>query len=806
MTTRFIIFLLVLFLGTCPNDATAQSPAPGIDTVAGSGSIGDGGPATSAVLRQTGGLAAGAGVLYISETAANRVRRVDRSGLITTVAGTGVAGFSGDGAAATSAQLNAPYGVATDLIGNLYIADLGNSRIRRVDANGNITTIAGGGTLVPGGTNEGAAAAKIALKSPRNIVVDDSGIIYFSDFALHRVFAIATDGTLTTAAGNGVSGYSGDGAIATSAKLSFPAGLALDYQSALYIADSQNGVVRQVNHGVITTLLKGVTPTAVAIDATLAVWVADPGAALLTKYPPGGATKTFALTGSALTRGSDLNMYASVDQTADNKSIINRIATDGTISIAAGGGNPASGDGASAVLANLNHPAAVAVDGSGNLWIADRDNNRIRMVDKAGVISTVAVTVNQPSGLSQPNGISLDSAGNLYIADTGNKRVLKVTPSATTTLATGTTPVSVAADASGNIYFADLGAGTNSGTISKIDAAGKVTVLQSNLSGPRGIAVLASTLYFTEENAARVSKLNLNTGALTAVGTWNIPRGIAVAADGTILVADTGRQQIVLVDATSKLSIAAGTGAIGYAGDGGAATSAQLNFPWGVAVNTSGDLFIADLNNNRIRRVKSLLTIGADTGTGDGTGGGAVSLSVLNGASLATTVIAPGMLVILQGTGLKATDQPNTQVLVNSILTPIVSMNNTQIQVQAPLSLVIGTARITIVFNGAILVTADVTSAASAPALFASSNTSTNPASRGSTITLFGTGLGLGDLPVAISIGGVSAPLVSLNPSPGYPGLFQVNAQVPVGLAAGIQNLIVSVGTVASPATQIAVN
>ena len=133
-----------------------QSPGYLISTVAGSGWIGDGGPATQAILRQPGGVAADAnGNIYIAETGGHRVRKVDRSGAITTLAGTGVAGFSGDGGPAAQAQLASPYGVAADILGNVYIADLGNARVRRVGLDGNIMTVAGGGTLDPGPANEG---------------------------------------------------------------------------------------------------------------------------------------------------------------------------------------------------------------------------------------------------------------------------------------------------------------------------------------------------------------------------------------------------------------------------------------------------------------------------------------------------------------------------------------------------------------------------------------------------------------------------------------------------------------------------
>lgn len=180
-----------------------------IETVAGSGWVGDGGPAASAILLQPEGLAADAnGNLYIADAADQRVRKVTPGGMIQTVAGTGVRGFAGDGGPATSAQLNSPYGLACDAKGNLYIADLGNARVRKVTPDGTITTIAGGGTP--------------ALSEPRNLALDGGGNLYISDFTGQRVYRLGTDGTLVTAVGTGVAGFSGDGGPATQAQLSFP--------------------------------------------------------------------------------------------------------------------------------------------------------------------------------------------------------------------------------------------------------------------------------------------------------------------------------------------------------------------------------------------------------------------------------------------------------------------------------------------------------------------------------------------------------------------------------------------------------
>ena len=787
--------IFLIFPAIYPGQLQAQAPI--IETYAGSGGNSDGATATSAILRQVAGLASDtSGNIYIAETGAHRVRKMDRSGTVTTVAGNGVAGFAGDAGPATAARLNAPYGLATDLSGNLYIADLGNSRIRRVGLDGVITTIAGGGTLAPGGTNENALAVTIVLKSPRNIAVTDAGVVYFSDFALHRIFRITTDGKLTTFAGTGVSGYSGDNALATNAKLSFPAGIALDYQGALYIADSQNGAVRLVNQGVISTVLKGVTPTAIALDVTGSVFVADPGAGVLTQYPPGAAKQIFPIAGSALTRASDLNIYASDDA----KGLVYRINSAGASSVAAGGGDPAGGDGASAVTAALNHPTAVALDAVGNLFIADRDNNRIRRVNASdGVITTVFST-----GLSLPNGISVDSTGNLYIADTGNRRVVKVsTGGALTVLATGDLPVGVAADTAGSVYFADLGAASGVGKIRKIDSAGAVTTVRDGLASPRGLAVSKTALYFTEEDAQRVSKLDLASGTLTRLGAgvFSSPCGLALASNGTLWVSDVGRQQIMLVDSAGKVTVAAGTGSAGFSGDGGAAVNAKLNFPNGLALNSAGDLFIADLENFRIRRVKGIVApLGPAVDTVSGT------LDVLNGASLASGPIAPGMLIELGGTGLKTADLPNTLAFVNSIPVQLLALSPTtgNLQIQAPRSLVsIGTVRISLFLNGTLLSNTDVSAAASAPALFPLSV----PAARGSVVALFGTGLGLNDLPVTVSFAGVTGDVVSLDPAPGYPGLFQMNAKIPASAPSGLLDVIVTVGGVASQAgVQVTVN
>ena len=766
-----------------------QTPGYVISTVAGSGWIGDSGPATQAILRQPGGVAAdSSGNIYIAETGGHRVRKMDRSGAITTLAGTGVAGFSGDGGPAMRAQLASPYGVAADLLGNVYIADLGNARVRRVGVDGNITTVAGGGALDPGSANEGMPGVSMRLLAPRNLLADDQLNIYISDFAGHRVYRLSPDGLLITVAGTGAPGYFGDGGPATAGQLAFPAGLAMGFDGSLYIADTANHAVRSISNGVITTFASAGTPVGLAMDALSTLYVADAEAGAVLRFPLSGALPPLNIPAGDVARAPDLSLYIA----ESGAGIVQRIQFFGGIALAAGGADPARGDGGAATVALLNRPSGVAADASGNLYIADRDNRRVRRVSSDGTITTIAPNVTW----SAPSGVSVDSAGNIYVVDTGLKQVVRIAPAGTVQpIAQNllTAPVAAVADALGNIYIADAGAGN----IREVDAAGAVSTLVENLEGPHGVALDgAGHLFFTEQDGARVQRLDLVSGSLIQLGAgaWSIPRGIAVNAAGEVFVADTGRQQIMRVDPAGNVTVIAGIpndgpGAAGFSGDGGAAESAQLNFPWDVAIGPGGVLYVADLENNRIRLLNPQTAPPP-----------AETLSVLNGASLAPGPVAPGMLLVIRGTGIPAADAADTIILINSILVPILTMDDTQIQVQAPPTLATpDDAQIVIVHQGSIAATIDVATAAAAPALFPIDPQAVR-AAPGAIVTLYGTGLGLGDLPATATIGGVNAEVVSLDPSPGYTGLFRINLNLPAAAAPGLASVFVTVGGAASQA------
>ena len=350
MKRIFIILILFPFLGS----------SQVITTIAGNGVMGfsgDGGQATAAKLSANQGVVVDKnGNVFIADVDNQRIRKVDTMGIISTIAGNGVMGSGGDGGPATNGQLSDPYSLAVDTAGNIYIADYVNDRVRKVSASGIITTIAGNGILGFGGDGGPATAAQ--LYGPLDVAVDNSGNVYIADYINDRIRKVNALGIITTIAGNGILGYSGDGGPATAANLHYPYGVAVDGTGNLFIADKDNNCIRKVNTG----------------------------------------------------------------------GFISTIAGNGTLGF--------SGDGGSATSATLKGPIGVAVDGSGNVYISDLYNQRIRKVNASGSISTLAG--NGTSGfsgdggpstaaeLNDPYGISVDNNGNVYVGDYSNNRIRKI--------------------------------------------------------------------------------------------------------------------------------------------------------------------------------------------------------------------------------------------------------------------------------------------------------------------------------------------------------------------------------------------
>ena len=574
-----------------------------IETVAGGSFARDGGPAVRAWLRFPNGAAAdGSGNLYIADTIHHRIRKVDAAGNISTVAGNGRGGYSGDGGPAVRAQLAEPWGAAADGAGNLYIADTGNNRIRKVDAAGVISTVAGNGEWGYGG--DGGPAVRARLASPLDAAADGMGNLYIADAWNNRIRKIDAAGNISTVAGSGRYGYGGDGGSAVRAQLAEPWGAAMDDMGNLYIADRGNNRIRKVDAaGVISTV------------AGSGGWGygGDGGPALQARF----------LAPSGVAADAAGNFY--IADTENNR--IRKVDAAGVISTVAGTGKQGyGGDGGAALRAQLAFPLGAAADGAGNLYVVDAGNNRIRKVDAAGAISTVAGTGEVGDGgpavrawLGFPGSVAADGAGNFYIADTFNERIRKVDAAGVISTIAGSgergyggdggpaaqarlaSPLSAAADGAGNLYFVDAG----NHCVRKVDAAGAVSTVAG--SGRYG--------YGGDGGAAVRAQLAL-------------PRGAALDAAGNLYIADTENHRVRKVDAAGVISTVAGTGKQGYSGDGGAAVRAQLAFPWGVAADGAGNLYIADRNNHRIRKVDAAGVVSTVAGSGQwgygGDGGAAV--------------------------------------------------------------------------------------------------------------------------------------------------------------------------------------
>jgi uncharacterized repeat protein (TIGR03803 family) len=621
-----------------------------ITTVAGNGTASyncDGIAATNAELYQPTGVAVDViGNLFIADCGNNRIRKIGTNGIITTVAGNGTNAYFGDGSAATNAELNDPWGVTVDASGNLFIVDWGNSVIRKVDTNGIITTVAGNGT--GGYSGDGGVATSAELSNPSAVSVDAFGNLFIADSENSRVRKVGTNGIITTVAGVGSSdfygvygaGYSGDGGTATNAELNWPSGVAVDATGDLFIADQLNNRIREVVYPSPTLILNSVgIGSAGAYDVVVSSQYGSVTSSVVnvTFIPPSVALQT-TNNSIAVMVGSNVTLAVSVTGAGPFSYQWQQNGTNlpnGIITTVAGNGTGSYfGDGGVATNAELHWPSGVAVDATGNLFIADTFNNRIRKVGTNGIITTVAGNggesyfgdggVATNAELSWPSGVAVNASGNLFIADSANNVIRKVRTNGIITTVAGNGydagtgyggysgdswaatnaelyyPCGAAVDATGNLFIAD----TANNVIRKVGTNGIIITVAGNGTGS----------YFGNGGAATNAELR-------------DPNGVALDATGNLFIADSLNDVIREVGANGIIITVAGNGTASYFGDLGAATNAELYLPRGVAVDTSGEIFIADSYNNVIREVgtSGIITTVAGNGYEAGTGYGGYS-------------------------------------------------------------------------------------------------------------------------------------------------------------------------------------
>ena len=578
------------------------------------------------------------------------------------IAGTGQRGNTGAGKIAILAQLFYPYEVAVSAAGDVYVAD--NRVIRRVSASpGIITTVAGSrGTF--GYTGDGGPATAAAFYFPQAITLNASGNLYIADTYNYAVRVVsATTGIISTIAGNGQYGYSGDGGSALSATLQGPVALALDGKGNMFIANGYGGAVRKLNlsTGIITTAVAVPDASALSFDSNGNLWIANASSSVLQEL---------------------------------------KVGTSPTITVAGTGVKGYIGDGGSALLARIRYPRGVAAGPGGAVYIADSGNSRVRAVSAAGIVTTAfgngltqpaMNNVAETTVPATPSQVLTDSSGNLYYSDDAQSSVLKVSPNGILTTFAGngmngyagdggpainaelSQPNGLAVHASGNLYVADAG----NNVVRKVNVAtGAISTFAGNgsydTSGDGDPAIAASfshlsalaldasgNLYISDEFTCTIRKVttggmistiagtsnqcfcayssssNGNNGPATSAKLSSI-RSLVVDASSNLYVAGSNDYSVRKINlATGIITAFAGTGKYGDTGDGGPAASAGLQFISGLAVDKIGSLYIADGKLRMVNLAGIISTITTGVGTGYSGDGGPISNALIYATGVA---------------------------------------------------------------------------------------------------------------------------------------------------------------------------
>ncbi len=785
-----------------------------ITTLAGQNNVnseaGNGGPAASASLNMPQQFCLdAAGNIYIVELA-GYVRRIDgKSGVITTIAGTGGSTFGGDGGLATAATLVRPTGITVDASGNLYIADAGDLRIRKITAGTNtISTIAGTGQALESG--DGGSALKASFGALGELAIDSSSNLYVIDGSRVRRITAAT-GLIATVAGNGTAGLAGDGAAATQAEINVPAGVALDSASNLYISDTGNRRIRKVTAatGVISTIAG-------------------------TSQNGDGGLATGAMLSLPQTIAVDSAGDLFIGETSDIREVN---ATTGVISTIAGGGSSTQ-DGIPALQAKLS-PLSLGFDAAGNLLVGEMGS--IRRIDASGVITTFAGTGVQgfagdggPASAAQVSDVTalaLDASGDLVFVDGGNKRLRKIdaTSGAITTVAgNGQSKFSgfgqaatatglgylggVAVDAQGNTYTG----GVANYFLLEISPAGAV----SAAGGVGGCGYIGDG------------------GPATMAGMCQ-PTSMAIDSSGDIFVGDTTCYCVRRIAAgTGIIQTVVGTGTAGYTGDNGPAPQAQLRSVSAIALHGS-TLYVVDTTGEVVRAVTP------DTPPASAPPSFS---SLVSSASFQGGAVAPGELITFYGNylgpatpatwtlgsdGSLTIPNAGVQVFFDDTPAPLVYISAGQVNAVAPYAVANGFSTVRVETAGGTVSDTTIAAAQTAPGIFpdaivnedGSINGPSHPAPKGSYVQMYGTGLGQ---TTPAGTDGIVTPVVNYpkqvytvaatlsqnplfsaalpmnvfyyGPAPGLAaGVCQINAFVPAGAASGENFLVLSAGPAGSP-------
>lgn len=654
------------------------------------------------------------GNVYVADTGNQAIRKITPGGVVTTLAGGNGAGYQ-DGAGSV-AQFSAPQGLGVDALGNVYVVDTGNRRIRKITPDGTVSTFAGSGDW---GTTDGVGTAA-SFHYPKGLAVDANGNLYVAEYSYNKIRKITPDAVVSTFAGSSSSGKKD--ATGTDATFNNPYGMAVDTAGNVYVADQGNSLVRVITPaGVVSTLAGGVNSLSfadgpavdaqfynligIAVDTDGNVYLGDMGNDRIRKVAAAPYTYTVGGFMVGLGSGSNLTLQnAGIDSltvTADGLFHFGTSLTTATgysvsvatppsgqscsvtngsgsftsgdvwnigvncaaVSTLAGSGSSGYVDGAgvtaqfrlnSALTTDKN---GVAVDGSGNVYVADTFNHVIRKITPGGDVSTLAGSgvagladgTGAAAQFNRPRGVTVDGSGNLYVADTANNCIRKITPAGVVTTIFGSTtglsgdvdangvnarfylPSDVELDSAGNLYVADEG----NVKIRKITQVGDVTTLAGNYYGytngtgtgasfsePYAVTVdAAGNVYVADAGNNAIRKVTpagvvttfagihapySNSGFADGPGTvarFRAPTGIDIDSSGTLYVADYNNNAIRIISPSGMVTTLAGTATTGDYIEGNG-VDARFNSPGGVAVDGAGSVYVVDSGNDVVRKIE----------------------------------------------------------------------------------------------------------------------------------------------------------------------------------------------------------
>ncbi len=641
----------------------AQTEPLDFKTLAGyAGQGGNDGSGISARFVNPWGVAVDAGGnVYVADTENHIIRKITAGGLVTTVAGQNGVSGSADGTG-TNALFNLPQGIAVDGATNLYVADTANHTIRKITPSGVVSTLAG--LAGSSGTNN-ATGGSARFYEPEGIAVNSAGsLIYVGDTWNHGVRQITSLGAVTTLAGTLGTPGTNNGA-ALSAQFNNPQGIAVDSAGNVYVGDTGNQVVRKIAAGGAVTMLAGSfgnfgtnngtttaaqfwDPQGVSLDGATNVYVADSFNNTIRKITPAGVVTTLAgapgVSGSAdgavvvarfsHPQGVAADAAGNVYVADSGNGTIRKIVAGPVVSTLAGSASVGSADGAG-TSARFFGPSSTAIDASGNAYVADAGNNTIRFVTSAGVVSTFAGSAgvagtNDGGGaaarFSGPQGVAANAAGSLlYVADTLNHTIRKITSSGTVSTFAGSAGSNGIADGSGALALFNSPQGV------AVDSSGTVYVADTwnhtirKITSGGAVTTLAGV-------PGNYGDLDSNMpGYGTNGARFNCPSGIAVDLSGNIYVADTRNHIVRRVTAAGIVTTLAGLAGVWGSADG-TNDDARFYLPEGIAVDAAGNLFVLDSGNHTVRMMSLVGTNWVVTtvagspdvaGSADGSGGSA---------------------------------------------------------------------------------------------------------------------------------------------------------------------------------------